>query len=123
MFTVTMYTRGRLRKIHKEKYYLRKPKKHVLVNKIKKHLSQPPAKSSRQKESGAEEVTNIDFMAYARNISLKTIQLKSLAGFAEHLSEIFLSFSCHSQRVDIIFDVYVDDSITTFKGTEEIPES
>ena len=28
---------------------------------------------------------------------------------------MFLSISCHSQRVDTIFDVYVEDSIKAFE--------
>ena len=52
-------------------------------------------------------------MTYARKIPLKTLQLKYLKNL--HLLDIFLSISWHSQRVDIIFDVYIEDSIKTFE--------
>ena len=55
-------------------------------------------------------------MAYARKIPLKTIQLKLFEEFAKHLLDIFISISWHSQRVDLIFDVYVEDSIKAFEG-------
>ena len=95
--------------------YLRKHAKYELVNEIEKYLSQPSAKNIRQKENDSKEVTVIDFMAYARKIPLKTLQLKLFEEFAKHLLDIFLSISWHSQRVDIIFDVYVEDSIKAFE--------
>ena len=94
--------------------YLRKPDKHELVDKIEKYLSRLSAKSIGQKESGGEEVTT-DFVAYITNTPLKTLQLKLIAEFAEHLLEIFLLISCHSPRVDKIVDIYVEDSIKTFE--------
>ena len=94
---------------------LRKHAKHELLKEIEKYLSQPSAKNIGQKENDSEEVTVIDFMAYARKIPLKTIQLKLFEEFAKHLLDIFLSISWHSQRVDIIFDVYVEDSIKAFE--------
>ena len=106
--------------------YLRKPEKHELVNEMEKYLSQPSDKIIKQKEIHSKEVTVIDFMAYARKIPLKSLQLKSFADFANHLQEVFLSISRNSQRLDIIFDVYVDDSIKAFErnrrssGTEPI---
>ena len=54
-------------------------------------------------------------MAYARKIPLKSLQLRSFTEFAEHMQGMFLSISRNSQRVDIIFDVYVDDSIKAFE--------
>ena len=54
-------------------------------------------------------------MAYARKIPLKTLQLELFEEFEKHLLDIFLSISWHSQRVDIIFDVYVEDSIKAFE--------
>ena len=54
-------------------------------------------------------------MAYARKIPLEALQLKLFEEFAKHLLNIFLSISWHSQRVDLIFVVYVDDSIKAFK--------
>ena len=54
-------------------------------------------------------------MAYARKIPLETLQLKLFEEFAKHLLNIFLSISWHSQRVDLIFVVYVEDSIKAFE--------
>ena len=51
-------------------------------------------------------------MAYARKIPLKTLQLKLFEEFAKHL---LLSISWHSQRVDIIFDVCLEDSVKAFE--------
>ena len=90
--------------------YLRKHAKYELVNEIEKYLSQPSAKNIRQKENDSKEVTVSDFMAYARNI-----QLKLFEEFAKHLLDIVLSISWLSQRVDIIFNVYGEDSIKAFE--------
>ena len=95
--------------------YRRKHAKHELVNEIEKYLSQLSAKNIGQKENDSKEVTVIDFMAYARKIPLKILQLKLFEEFAKHLLDIFLSVSWNSQRVDIIFDVYIEDSIKTFE--------
>ena len=54
-------------------------------------------------------------MAYARKIPLETLQLKLFEEFAKHLLNIFLSISWHSQRVDLIFVVCVEDSIKAFE--------
>ena len=57
-------------------------------------------------------------MAYARKIPLETLQLKLFEEFAKHLLNIFLSISWHSQRVDLIFVVYVEDRSRHLKETE-----
>ena len=44
-------------------------------------------------------------------------RVKLFPELAEYLLEIFLLISCHSQRVDIIFNVHVDDGIKTFEKT------
>ena len=72
-----------------------------------------------QKENDSKEVTVIDFMAYARKIPLKTIQLKLFEEFSKHLLDIFLSISWHSQRADIISDVDVEDSIRAFERNKK----
>ena len=43
------------------------------MTEIKKRQPQLSAKTIRLTESGAKEVTDIDFIAYARNIPLKTL--------------------------------------------------
>ena len=54
-------------------------------------------------------------MAYAKKIPLKTLQFKLFEEFAKHLLDTFLSISWHSQRVDIIVDVYLDNTIKAFE--------
>ena len=83
-------------------------------------LSQHSAKNIRQKENDSKEVTVINFMAYWRKIPLKTLQLKLFQESAKHLLDIFLSISWHSQRVDIIFDVYEEDNIKAFERNRRI---
>ena len=73
--------------------YLRKPDKRQLVNEIEKYLSKPSEKILKEKERYSKEVTVIDFMAYARKIPLKSLQLRSFPEFAEHMQGMFLSIS------------------------------
>ena len=54
-------------------------------------------------------------MAYTKKIPLKTLQLKLFEEFAKHLLDMFLSISWCSQKVVIIGDVYIEDSIKAFE--------
>ena len=76
--------------------YLRKPDKRQLVNEIEKYLSKPSEKILKEKERYSKEVTVIDFMAYARKIPLKSLQLRSFTKLAGDMQGMFLSTSRNS---------------------------
>ena len=88
--------------------YLRKSPKSELAQVLKSHISEMPSEVL-----GAEipSALIIDFMAYCRKVPVKKLQLKTYADFARHLWGTFQRLSTSSQRIDIIFDLYLDQSI------------
>ena len=53
----------------------------------------------------------IDFMAYVRKVPIKTLKLNTYNDFFGNLWDTFTSLSHSCDRIDIIFDVYIDHSI------------
>ena len=53
----------------------------------------------------------IDFMAYARKIPTKKANLKTFGDFVTKLWNTFSSLASNSTQIDIVFDIYLDDSI------------
>ena len=88
--------------------YLRKSPKSELMQVIKSYIPVIPSEVS-----GAEipSALIIDFMAYCRKVPIKKLLLKTYEDLARHLWGTFQGLSTTSQRIDIIFDLYLDRSI------------
>ena len=56
-------------------------------------------------------VTMIDFMAYARKVPVKKANLRTYEDFIKNLWNTFTHIAKNSNRIDIIFDLYLEGSI------------
>ena len=65
----------------------------------------PPTKHKR--------VVIIDFMAYVRKVPVKTLKLSTYSDLLGNLWETFTSLSHSCNRIDIVFEVYIDHPIKT----------
>ena len=93
--------------------YIRKPNKAELSTELKTFLkgnipTSLPAQSCLR-------ALIIDFMGYARKVPVKTQNLKTFLDLAKTLWNTFLSISTSCSRLDIVFDLYQNNSI---KGSE-----
>ena len=53
----------------------------------------------------------VDFIAYCRKVPIKKLGLNTYADFSKHLFSTFQNIFPTSQRIDIIFDLYLDQSV------------
>ena len=89
--------------------YIRKPKKSDLATELKNLLpdalptSLPPADNNR--------ALILDFMGYARKVPVKKQHLKTYRDFFVSLWNTFKSLGNTCQRIDIVFDLYKEQSI------------
>ena len=58
-----------------------------------------------------QSVLVIGFMAYCRKVPIKKLCLNTYVDFFKHLLSTFQSIFETSQRIDIVFDLYLDQSI------------
>ena len=80
-----------------------------LRERLKKKLDTPPRPDvPRDNESC---MNAIDFMAYARKVAVSKLKLKTFGDFAKHLWQMFSHLSRGCSRLDIIFDLYIEQSI------------
>ena len=86
---------------------LRKPKKSDLVNGLVEKLNGPLKENVPV--TGLKTCIVIDFMAYARKTSLKN--LRTFGEFVTSVWNIFQHLSSSCQRLDIILDLYIENSI------------
>ena len=56
-------------------------------------------------------MTVIDFMAFSRKVPIKKLKLKTYEQMFQHLWSTFDKLSSESNRLDIIFDIYLNNSI------------
>ena len=93
--------------------YLQKSEKSELTREIEKKLETPP--SLDVPKGNTPSIVAIDFMAYARRIHVAKLKLKTFGEFVMHLWQTFwFSFSRNCSRMDIIFDLYLDQSIKEY---------
>ena len=59
----------------------------------------------------------IDFMVYARKVQVKKLNLKTFGDFLENLIRTFSFLSNDCRRVDIVFDLYNEQSIKYYEHT------
>lgn len=88
---------------------LRKSPKSELTRELKDRLTKPHP--TEIQESDLSTVVVIDFMAYARKIPPKKMRLVTYEGFFTALWKTFSRLSKGSNRIDIVFDVYLRYSI------------
>ena len=90
--------------------FLRKSPKSELTRLIEKKVDIPkvieiPISTIRN------VVTMIDFMAYARKVPVKKANLRTYEDFIKNLWNTFTHIAKNSNRIDIIFDLYLEGSI------------
>ena len=94
--------------------YLRKSEKSELTTEIEKKLETPPSLDV-PKGNNMPSMVAIDFMAYARKIPVAKLKLKTFGEFLVHLWQTFCFLSRNCSRMDIIFDLYLDQSIKEYE--------
>ena len=57
----------------------------------------------------------IEFMAFARKVPIKILNVETYTDFAARLLKTFLSISNKASRVDILFDLYLPESPKGFE--------
>jgi hypothetical protein len=88
--------------------FLRKSPKSELAQVLKHHV---PVIPTEVPSDEMQTALIIDFMAYCRKVPIKKLLLKTYEDLAMHLWTTFQSIFPSSQRIDIIFDLYLDQSI------------
>ena len=96
--------------------FLRKPAKSELAKEnlkdVKKYYpAQVPANSNNK------SMIAVDFMAYARKVPVKKLKLKTYEDFAKNLWNTFTALSKDWERMDIVFDLYLSNSIKNHERT------
>ena len=91
---------------------LRKTTKSELMQELEKNIT---PSSIRVPHSEEDTMIVIDFMAYARKVPVKKLNLKTFGDFVQNLWKTFCYLSKDAKRIDIIFDLYIDDSIKQFE--------
>ena len=93
--------------------YLRKSEKSELTREIEKRLETPP--SLDVPKGKMPSMVAVDFMAYARKIPVAKLKLKTFDEFVMHLWQTFCFLSRNCSRMDIIFDLYLDQNIKEYE--------
>ena len=88
--------------------FLRKSPKSELAQVLKHHV---PVIPTEVPSGDMQTALIIDFMAYCRKVPIKKLLLKTYADLAKHLWTTFQCIFPLSQRIDIIFDLYLDKTI------------
>ena len=88
---------------------LRKSPKFELAQEIKKLLKDDcPTKVP---QSNKKCMITIDFMGYTRKVPVKKMKLNTYADFANTLWKTFLNLAVGCSRIDVVFDLYLQQSI------------
>ena len=93
--------------------FLRKSTKSDLTREIEKNLIKTSPPDVPQDDEPSMIV--IDFMAYARKVPVKKLKLKTYGDFVKKLWNTFSYLSRYCNRIDIIFDLYLQHSIKQFE--------
>ena len=92
---------------------MRKSEKSELTREIEKKLETLP--SFDVPKGNTRSMVAIDFLAYARKIPVAKLKLKTFGEFVMHLWHTFCFLSRNCSRMDIIFDLYLDQSIKEYE--------
>ena len=92
--------------------FLRKPEKSELVREIEKkvNIASNSTIPSLDNEN-IDGVIVINFMAYSRRVPIKKLKLTSFNDYFRFLLRTFQQLSKQSTRIDIVFDLYLKDSV------------
>lgn len=90
--------------------FIRKSNKSELTNELKKQIPKKEILKSLPSTENQRAIV-IDFMAYARKVPVIKQKLKTYRDFMTHIWNSFQSISATCTRIDIIFDLYHDQSI------------
>ena len=89
--------------------FLRKPQKSELTKESEKNMQTPPPAAIPQDDEATAIM--IDFMAYARKVAVKKLNLMTFGDLVKKLWNTFIYLSRDCNRIDIIFDLYLQQSI------------
>ena len=95
--------------------YLRKSEKSELVRELEKKLATASPISVPFDNTNESSVIVIDFMAYSRRVPIKKLNLTSFKDLFETLLHTFEQLSKHCTRIDIVFDLYLKDSLKEYE--------
>ena len=88
--------------------YLRKAKKSELKNTLRKSVLACPSKVSN---SSMIVAVKVDFMGHARKGPIKKLNLRTCHNLTSHLWNSFIQIYESATRIDIVFDLYILNSI------------
>ena len=101
--------------------YIRKSQKSELPQEIKKML--PETCPEQKPKCNMESMFVFDFMGYCRKVPIKKLQLRTYEDLYVHLWNTFRNVAKESSRLDIVFDLYLEQSIKqqecTRRGTTQ----
>ena len=90
--------------------FLRKPQKSEFARELKECCKEDIV-STIPNNDRLPSVTIIDFMAFCRKVPIKKSRLRTYEDFFNALWSTFDSISRKSNRIDIVFDLYLENSI------------
>ena len=94
---------------------LRKSPKSDLATELKRSLATIPNVPS----SAADSVIIFDFMAFSRKVPMKKVKLQTFEDLFKHLFATFKRLSAGCQRIDILFDTYLDSVSNSMNVKED----
>ena len=53
----------------------------------------------------------INFMVYAKKVRVKKDNVRTFVDFCQKVQDLILNLAIDSQRIDIVFDIYLKNSI------------
>ena len=90
---------------------LRKSPKSELAREVKNLLGESCPTTVPESEERLKAMVVIDFMAYARKVTTKKMNLITYEDFFKVLWKTFSSLSIGCNRMDIVCDLYLEQSI------------
>ena len=90
---------------------LRKSTKSELAREVKNLLGESCPTTVSESEERLKAMVVIDFMAYARKVTTKKMNLITYEDFFKVLWKTFSSLSIGCNRMDIVCDLYLEQSI------------
>ena len=91
--------------------FFRKTRKSELECDLITYLKEPAPTEPPMEGNQDLALVVIDFMAYAREVAVKQLKLETFGDFAENLLRTFFHISKGCGRIDIVFDLYLEQSI------------
>ena len=91
--------------------FLRKSAKSELARKIEEKLQSETLTEMPKNTAEIKSMVVIDFMAQARKVTVKKAKIRTFGVVVQFLWKKFKYLGNECERIDIIFDLYLDSSI------------